>query len=139
MACVIQKFNRYEILKQQLKRHKKHFHKPIDIIDEPVIDHSATACFFTNNLHLTYRSYCSRAVKGKHQVLHSTTRQCYYCDDYFVLKPIFENHIKRLLVLLVKLLVTLLITLLVLFTNLKIRFFLFRTILNDRFAFYCLF
>ena len=93
-ACVIQKFNGYEILKQQLKRHEKHFQEPIDIIYEPVTNNSEIAYFFTNNLHLAYRSYYFRTVKGKHQVLHPSTRQCYYCDHYFVSKPIFENHIK---------------------------------------------
>ena len=82
-ACVIQKFNGYEILKQQLQGHEKHSHKPIDIIYEPVINNSAIACFFTSNLHLAYRSYYSRTVKGKHQVLHPSTRQCYYCDYEF--------------------------------------------------------
>ena len=94
-ACVIQKFNGYEILKQQLKRHEKHFHEPIDISYEPVIDNSVMVYFFTNDLHLACGSYYSRTVKEKHQVLHPTTRQCYYCDHYFASKPIFENHIKR--------------------------------------------
>ena len=37
-ACVVQKFNGYEILKIQLKGIEKRNYKLIDIIYEPVID-----------------------------------------------------------------------------------------------------
>ena len=94
-SCVIQKFNEYEVLKPQLKCQEKQFHKPIDIIFEPVIDNSARACFFTDSLYLAYRSYYLRNVKGEQQVIHPSSRQCYYCNHHFVSKLVFENHIKR--------------------------------------------
>ena len=70
-SCVIQKFNRYEILKHQLKDQEKQFHEPVDIIYEPVNDDSSIACFFTGNLHLPYRYYCSKKVKDSYKNLSS--------------------------------------------------------------------
>ena len=59
-ACVVQKFNGYEILKIQLKGIEKWNHEPIDIIYEPVNDEIHIQCFFTDDLHLAYRSYYSK-------------------------------------------------------------------------------
>ena len=55
-SCVFQKFNGYDILKSELKNEEKQFHELIDIIYEPVNDESSVKCFFTDNLHLAYRS-----------------------------------------------------------------------------------
>ena len=86
-SCVIQKFNRYEILIHQSKDQEKQLHKPISMIYETVNDERAIACFFAVNLHLAYRSYCSKKVKGVYKTHHPATRQCYYCDKYFTIKP----------------------------------------------------
>ena len=42
------------------------------------------ACYFTNELHLAYRSYVSRKYKGKDVINHRTVRQCHYCENVFV-------------------------------------------------------
>ena len=60
LACVVQKFNGYEILKIQLKVIEKQNHEPIDIIYEQVNDERHIQCFFTDDLHLAYRSYYSK-------------------------------------------------------------------------------
>ena len=59
-ACVVRKFNGYEILKIRLKVIEKPNHEPIDTIYEPVNDERHIQCFFTDDLHLVYRSYHSK-------------------------------------------------------------------------------
>lgn len=59
-SCVIQKFSGYEILKTQLKNEEKRCHEPVDIIYELVNDERSIKYYLTSNLHLAYRSYCSK-------------------------------------------------------------------------------
>ena len=77
LSCVIQKLNGYEILlKTQLKNEEKRCHEPIDVICEPVNDERSIECYFTSNLHLACRSYCSKKVKGDYRTYHLATKQC---------------------------------------------------------------
>ena len=83
-SCIVQKFNKYEIFKTQLKTEEKCCHEPIDIIYEPV-----------NDLHLAHRSYCSQKIGDDYKTHHPATRQCYYCDKYFSCPPNkFFKHVK---------------------------------------------
>ena len=41
-------------------------------------------CYFTNELHLAYRSYVSKKHKVKDVINHRTVRQCHYCENFFV-------------------------------------------------------
>ena len=77
------------------KHHEKNFYESIDITYQPVSEDSAILCFFTAGLYLAYRTYYSRSIKGWQCIIHPTARQCYYCDHYFVSRPVFEKHIKR--------------------------------------------
>ena len=71
----MQKFSGYEIMKNDLQyKEKKHF-EPIDIVYEPVIDDSAIKCFFTDSLHLAFRSYIDKKCKGDYRLFHPTARQ----------------------------------------------------------------
>ena len=54
-ACVIQKFDGYEISKQKLKREQKCFLEPIDIVYEPVKENENIKCYFASDLALAYR------------------------------------------------------------------------------------
>ena len=61
-TCVIQQINGYEIVKKNtFKKGKKQF-EPLDIVYEPVLDESPIKCFFTNDLHLAFRSYIGKKV-----------------------------------------------------------------------------
>lgn len=77
---VIQKFSGYEILKTQFKNEEKRCHEPVDIIYELVNDERSIKYYFTSNLHLAYRSYCSKKVKDDYRTYHLATRKCYDCD-----------------------------------------------------------
>lgn len=53
-------YNGYKITKKSLpKSEKKHF-EPFDIVYEPVMDDSPIKCFFTESLHLAFRSYVDK-------------------------------------------------------------------------------
>ena len=82
-SCLIQKFNRYEISRHQLKRQQKCFLELIDIVYKPVKDDGAIACFFTSTLHLAFRYYFSRKLKNNQFISNLTTRKCYYCSHFF--------------------------------------------------------
>lgn len=39
--------------------------------------------FFTDHIHLAYRSYVGRNVKGKEKLIHATVKRCPYCENFF--------------------------------------------------------
>lgn len=89
-SCVIQKFSGYEIMENSLQHKEKRFLQLVTIAYEPVINDSAIKCFFTDSLHLAFRS-CT-----EYKILHPATRQCYYCDNYFSCsKSEILKHVKR--------------------------------------------
>ena len=64
---------------------KKKKSTAIDIVNEPIYDEKVPlACFFTDQIHLAYRSYISRFEKGKEDISHRVVKQCYYCENLFV-------------------------------------------------------
>ena len=78
-----------------MKNEEKRCHEPVDVIYEPVNDERSIECYFTSNLHLAYRSYCSKKVKGDYRTYHLATKQCYYCDKYFACPAnTFYQHTK---------------------------------------------
>ena len=51
-------------------------------------------CFFTDNLHLAYRVYCSRVKNGDEIIEKLSARQCCYCDKYIANYNTVKKHIK---------------------------------------------
>ena len=49
-----------EWLKNTYKKREKKEFEPHDIVHEPVLDESPIKCFFTNDLHLAFRSYIDK-------------------------------------------------------------------------------
>ena len=63
--CVIKRFNGYNILKAEIKDEEKKFHQPINIVYVLIKkSNEIMNCYFTNNVQLTYRSYCTVSNKG---------------------------------------------------------------------------
>ena len=83
-SSVIEKFNGHEITKHELAcQEKKHF-IPIDIVYKPIYDKNVEgSCYFTDKIHLAYRSYIGRNIKVEEKVGHPSIRQCYYCENFF--------------------------------------------------------
>ena len=57
-SCVVKKFNGYEIMKKSLQHKEKKDSDPVHIVYESVIK-----CFFTDSLHLAFRSYIDKNKK----------------------------------------------------------------------------
>ena len=63
-SCVIQKFNGYELLRNNLNVHEKRDFIPIDILYEPTLDENKkSACFFAPDISLAYVGYIEKTRK----------------------------------------------------------------------------
>ena len=52
-------------------------------------------CYFTDKIHLAYRSYIGQYIKGKEKIGHPTARQCPYCEHFFAkTEENMKHHIK---------------------------------------------
>ena len=93
---MIEKFNGYEIIKRGLRNKEKEDFYPIDIVYEPVSNRGdLVICYFTDEIHLAFRSYISKNVKGVEKIVHNTVRQCHYCENYFAkTKEAMQEHTK---------------------------------------------
>ena len=83
-ACVIRKFNGYEILRKDLQRKESKNFKPIDITYEPSFERDVPVlCHFAPQIHLAYRSYIGLFKNGVEKISNRTVKQCHYCDNFF--------------------------------------------------------
>lgn len=78
-ACVIRKFNNYEISSVKFKHEQKKFLYPIDVVYELTTE--------GDDLALAYKSHYLRKVKDV--ISNLAARQCYYCDHFFLLEKMF--------------------------------------------------
>ena len=77
-------FNGYNVIKQNLRWKEKIEFTPINIVYEPEHDESIPIpCFFTNKIHLAYRSYVGQMKEGNEIVYHRTVKQCPYYENLF--------------------------------------------------------
>ena len=80
-SSVTEKFNGYEIRRNK----EKEDFCPIDTVYEPVFNRGdLVICYFTDEIHLAFRSYFSKNVKVVEKIVHNTVRQCHYCEKNFV-------------------------------------------------------
>ena len=83
-SSIIEKFNGYEIIKHKLARKEKAELTPIEIVYEPIYNENVPVlCYFTDKIHLAYRSYIGRYVKGEEKVGHPNVKQCPCCENCF--------------------------------------------------------
>ena len=87
-ACVVQKFNGYEMLRNHLNNGETKDFIPIDIVYEPNLDTKKTIlCYFAPFVHLGFHTTVERLKDGKTVLNHTGARQCHYCNNYFVKSP----------------------------------------------------
>ena len=80
---VLEKFNGYETIRNELSRKEKLDFTPINIAYEPNFDEKEpVVCNFTNQIHTAYKSYVGRFVKGKERLSNRIVRQCHYCQNF---------------------------------------------------------
>ena len=94
-ACVLEKFNGNEIIRNNLSREEKIDFVAIGMVYEPSFDKDKPVlCYFSPNIHLAYKSYIGKFEKGKEKVINRTVRQCHCCKHYLAKKQ--ENMQKHL-------------------------------------------
>ena len=83
-ACILEKFNGYETIRNNLSRKEKIDFRVIDIVYEPSFDKDIPVIYyFSPNIQAAYRSYIGKFDKGQEKVINRTVRQCHYCQNYF--------------------------------------------------------
>ena len=83
-SSVIEKFNGYEMIRQDLANNERVDIEPINIVYEPVFDENISVpCFFTDRIYLAYRSYIVWFDRGKECICNRTVKQCHYCENFF--------------------------------------------------------
>ena len=93
-ACIIEKFNGFNIVRIEFDRKLRQKMSPIDIIYKPVKkEDEIIECFFSSQMNLAYRATFSENQKLK--LKHSTAFQCYFCSNYYSRKERFDRHIKN--------------------------------------------
>ena len=92
---MLEKFNGYEIIRNDLSRKENIDFKPINVVYEPSFDKvKPVVCNFTNHIHTAYKSYIGRFDKEKERISNRKIRQCHYCQNYFAKnKRAMQKHL----------------------------------------------
>ena len=86
-ACVIQKFNGYELIRNSLNSKERKDFVPIDIVYKPTLKEiKSIECFFAQNIYLGYTTAVERTKYGKKIIERCVARQCHYCNNFFYQK-----------------------------------------------------
>ena len=84
-ACIIQKFNGYELLRNHLNSIERKDFIPIDVVYEPTLnENKIIECFFAPKIHLGFRTTIEKSRKGGNVLNHTHAKQCHYCNNYFI-------------------------------------------------------
>ena len=83
-SSVVEKFNGYEMIRQNLARKERVDIIPVDIVYEPTYhENILVPFFFTSEVHLVYKSYVRRFEKGKERICSRVVKQYYYSENVF--------------------------------------------------------
>ena len=92
-TCAIRKFNGYEFLKDNLRQKEVVDLTPIDIVYEPTIDvKQLIACYFCPQISLAFNTRIEKTCQGGKKLKNVFTKQCHYCNIYFVMSEKKMNH-----------------------------------------------
>ena len=90
-SCVSEKFNGFLIVRVDFDNESQKNFAPIDIVYQPIKnENEKIKCFFTNKIHLAFRTTFTEGEKVKH----SSAFRCYYCTSFFTRKERFLKHLK---------------------------------------------
>ena len=91
-SCIIEKFNRFNIVRLEFAKKLRQETSPINIIYNPVKkDTENIKCFFSNRINLAYKTTFSENKKLRHEMAF----QCYFCSNYYGRKDKFERHMEN--------------------------------------------
>ena len=92
-SSVLEKFNGYEMIRNDLSYNEKAEVIPIDVVYEPICNETIPVpCYFTSEVHSAYRSDIGHFDKGKELISNRIVRQCYYCQNFFAKT---KEHMKK--------------------------------------------
>ena len=92
-SCVKEKFNGFHIVRIDFDRKIRQKFSPIDIIYNPVKNKEQIInCFFSNKIHLAYRTTYSHGEKSK--IKHGFGYRCHFCTKYFCREERLNTHLK---------------------------------------------
>ena len=84
LSSVLEKFNGYENVKQNLACKEKIDITQLDIVYEPTLDENIpVVSFFESQFFLAFRSYFGHFRKGEEKFSHRVVKQCHYCENLF--------------------------------------------------------
>ena len=74
-SSVLEKFNGYEMIRNNLHSEERAELILINMVYAPIYDETVPVlCYFTNEIHLAYRSYVGTFNKGNDHIIHRTVR-----------------------------------------------------------------
>ena len=94
-ACVIERFNGFQVVKLEFDNEIRRNFKPIDIIYKPVIKlNSIIDCFFTNAMHLAFKAVYNETIDWK-KPKSTCVFECYFCGRFFVRQGRRDLHLQH--------------------------------------------
>ena len=86
-ACIVQKFNGYDLLRNHLNSIERKDFIPIDIVDERTLnDKKLVLCFYVPQIYLGFHTTIEKLKNGKRALNYTGARQCHCCNNYFVMR-----------------------------------------------------
>ena len=90
-CCVIERYNRYQVVKIKKKGCQKYYFEPIDIAEDPVEGPDQIfERYYTKKVHFAYHHKWSKGKKGI-ETFHAF--ECYGCHKFHSTKKKFEKHL----------------------------------------------
>ena len=87
-ACVIQKFNGYDLLRTEMNRNEKKNLVPLDIVYEPTLDKSKPIyCYFAPKICLAFQTCYDRFTRGTKKLIYSSAAKQFLIAITFLLSP----------------------------------------------------
>ena len=84
-ACIVQKFNGYELLRNHLNSIERKDFIPIAVVYEPTLnENKIIQCFFAPKIHLGFRTTIEKSRKGGNVLNNTHAKQCHYCNNHFI-------------------------------------------------------
>ena len=96
-ACVIERFNGFQVVRLEFDNEIRREFEPIDIIYKPVIKlDSILNCFFTDRLYLAFKAVYNETTNWD-KTRTSCAFQCHFCGKFCVRKQKRDKHMKNCL------------------------------------------
>ena len=91
-SCIKEKFNGFTWAELKLSKNQKTDLMPINILYKPVKKADEfVKCYFVKDLKHAYRRVYQKIQK---EFAANTLYECYYCNDFWVIKGKYERHLK---------------------------------------------